>query len=41
MIKRMSFLAPRAGMSREAFVDYGRTVHAPKAARMPGIRITS
>ena len=37
MIKRMSFLTAKEGMTYEDFVTYWRDVHAPKAARMPGL----
>lgn len=37
MIKRMSFLTAKDGMTCEDFVTYWRDVHAPKAAQLPGL----
>jgi uncharacterized protein (TIGR02118 family) len=38
MIKRMGFVKRKAGMTLEAFHDYWLSVHAPLAAKAPGLR---
>jgi uncharacterized protein (TIGR02118 family) len=38
MIKRMGFVKRKDGMTLEAFHDYWLNVHAPLAAKAPGIR---
>ena len=38
MIKRMGFVRRKQGMSLEAFHDHWLTVHAPLAAKAPGLR---
>ena len=38
MIKLVALVTKKNGMSQDAFRDYWRDVHAPLAARIPGMR---
>lgn len=38
LLKRISFIKRKAGMSREAFSRYWKDVHGPLAGKLPGLR---